>query len=246
MEIIDTLNQTNAARQQILKIVELFSGAPADYPNPDDPPRPPGPWDPIIREAFGETFVIKPGPQPWTDPFSLYSRSWKKYVQPVPDPWSEFFEDADLLETIARRHPQVWDLIGDHRSFIEAMLNPQPLPPRWRLPEAVAKSLIRRADAARDALAGLRRGGDLAERGIIIVGGREFRHLIEELCGNDFRFWRPKPRPRGWKNSFDALDYLAMAAQFARAANESAYDDLQESYREATDLLIDAALARLN
>jgi hypothetical protein len=222
MKATQTQNQSNITREQILKIFGVAFGSSIEYPNPDEPHKP-GPWDPIIREALERA----------------------KVFGPHPEPWRERFDAERILRIIARRFPQIWDVIGDGHSFDEVMLNPQPLPPRWTFAESFAQIIIRRAELIRDITANLR-GADFEERGIIVVGGRDFLTAVDEFCGNNFRLVRPKPRPPWWKDSFDALDYLMMATQFERAARETGYEDLRRLYREAGKKLVDASLAGLH
>ncbi|MCA1622393.1 MAG: hypothetical protein LC778_01090 [Acidobacteria bacterium] len=108
----------------------------------------------------------------------------------------------------------------------------------------MARVIIHRAKLTRDIAANLQAAG-FEERGIIVVGGWDFLTTIDEMCGNGFRLVRPKPRPTWWKDSFDAPDYLIMAAQFEQSARETAYEDLQRIFHEAGAKLIDASLARL-
>ncbi len=217
----ETQNQSNITREQVLKIVGLAFGGSDEYPNPDEPHKP-GPWDPIIREALERTKVFGPHPEPWRDRF-----------------------DAErILRIIARRFPQIWDAIGGGHGFDEVALNPQPLPPRYKFVKELAQVIINRAGLIRDIAANLR-VENFEERGIIVVGGRDFLTMIDDWCGNDFRLKRPKPRPPWWNDSFDALSYLILAAQFEQAAHETAYKDLHRTFNEAGAKLIDAALARL-
>ena len=137
------------------------------YPNPDAEPLPPGPWDPIIRQAFDKVFG------------------------PFPEPWRRSFESA-RLRNLARIKPEAWDGIDDR--FSSVALNPQPLPPRWKFPIEFARAAIDRFETIQEAaeLIGRDNGGD---RGIIVVGGR-ISELVDEVCGNNFGKKWPIP-PRG-------------------------------------------------
>lgn len=223
MEATQTQNQSNITREQVLKIVGLAFGGSHEYPNPDEPHKP-GPWDPIIREALERTKV-----------FGSSS-----------EPWRERFDAERILRIIARRFPQIWDAIGGGHGFDEVALNPQPLPPRYKFVKTLAQVIINRAGLIRDVAANL--GVENFEgRGIIVVGGRDFLTMIDDICGNDFRLYRPFPHPPHpwWNDRFDTLGYLLMAAQFESALRETVYEDLRHDFHEAAAKLVDAGLARL-
>ena len=222
MEAAQTQNQSEITREQLLKIVGLAFGAAIENPNPDEPHKP-EPWDPVVREALERA----------------------KVFGPFPEPWRASFDAERILRIVARRFPQIWDVIGGGHGFDAVALNPQPLPPRWAFAQSFAEVLIRRVELMRDMAANLR-AEQFEERGIIVVGGRAFLSAVDEFCGNGFRLVRPKPRPPWWKDSFDAADYLIMATQFEQAARETGYEDLRQSYGEAAGKLIDASLASLH
>ena len=67
---------------------------------------------------------------------------------PQPDPWRSIFEEATtqlnqemLLTILAVQRKEIWDLWGN--PFSRVFLNPQPLPPKYWLPQLLAKSLIK-------------------------------------------------------------------------------------------------------
>lgn len=221
MEAVQTQNQSNITDEKLLKIVGLMFGGSVESPNPDEPHKP-GPWDPFIREALDRV----------------------KVFGPFPEPWRESFDAERIIRIIAGRFPQIRDVIGGGHGFDETALNPQPLPPRWAFAKSLARVIIRRTELTRDAVASLR-GTDFEERGIIVVGGRDFLAAIDEMCGNGFRLVRRKPRPSWWSESFDAPAYLVMAAQFEQSARETVFADLQKTFHEAGAKFVDACLARL-
>jgi hypothetical protein len=138
------------------------------YPDPDAEPLPPGPWDPIIRQAFDKVFG------------------------PGPEPWRRSFESA-RLRNLARIKPEAWDGIEDR--FSSVALNPQPLPPRWRYPIEFARAAMDRFETIQETaeIIGGENGGD---RAIIVVGGK-VSELVDEVCGNNFQRKWPIPPPRG-------------------------------------------------
>ena len=236
MNTRDAEDQSNITREDILKIVGLRFGSSIENPNPDEPEKP-GPWGPIIREALDYTEVFGPFPEPWRQTYEHVSG-------PHPQPWKQRFNADQILRIVARRFPQIWEVVGGGHSFDEVALNPQPLPPHEAFAEALAQAIIRRAELVRDVAASL--GSDqIAERGIIVVGGRDLSAMIDEFCGNNFRLVRPKPHPPWWKDSFGSWSYLVMATQFDRAAHETSYDDLRDAYHEAAGKLVDTGLAKL-
>ena len=138
------------------------------YPNPDSEPLPPGPWDPIIRQAFDKVFG------------------------PHPEPWRRSFESA-RLRNLARIKTEAWDGIDDR--FSSVALNPQPLPPQWRFPVEFARAAMDRFETIQQTaeIIGGENGGD---RAIIVVGGK-VSELVDEVCGNSFRRKWPIPPPKG-------------------------------------------------
>src|SRR6187549_3463707 len=138
------------------------------YPDPDGEPLPPGPWDPIIRQALDKVYG------------------------PFPEPWRRTFESA-RLRNLSRIKPEAWDGIEDR--FSSVALNPQPLPPRWKFPVEFARAAMDRFETIQETaeIIGGQNGGD---RAIIVVGGK-VSELVEEVCGNNFRRKWPIPPPRG-------------------------------------------------
>ncbi|MBC7898442.1 MAG: hypothetical protein H7070_00135, partial [Saprospiraceae bacterium] len=172
-----TRSQIESTRIPKEKFLSFVSGLFDGYPDPEDP-QPPGPWDPIIRDAItglfpfdGYYYPVPPKP------------SWSSLFGPLPDPWHIF----------ARRHPAIWDVIGDRLS--QAGLNPQPLPPAEIFAAALVRSIVGRAETTREIIANL--GIDAAERGIIIVSGRPLSGLVDDICGNVIRK-PPIPDPPDW------------------------------------------------
>jgi hypothetical protein len=184
------------------------------YPNPEDP-QPPGPWDPIIRGAL------------------MRAVRFGAVAGPHPDPWS-------IAQIAARRHPELWDLLGGPLSRVA--LNPQPLPPRFAFAAALADELIERAAFAQEIAAWLPQPGE--QRGIIVVGGR-LSQYVDELCGNGFKIKFPKPvPPPWWQEALHGADLVAMGVRFEGAA-EAVNGDLGQMLSQAGAKLIEAGLSRL-
>jgi hypothetical protein len=139
----------------------------SSYPNPEGDPKP-GPWDPIIRQAFEKVF--EPFPQPWR---------WKG--------------ESRSLRRLAEIKPEVWDGIDDRLASVA--LNPQPLPPRWKFPIEFARAALDRFETIHETaqIIGGENGGD---RAIIVVGGK-ISELVDEVCGTNFPKKYPIPPPRG-------------------------------------------------
>ena len=110
-------------------------------PDPDNP-LPPGPWDPVIRQAAEKLFG--PDPSPWHI----------NRLGPFPDPWRAF--------------ERVENFVGGR--FDRVALNPQPLPPRWAFSLAFARAAMERLILIQETAETMRSTGD--DRSIIVVGGR--------------------------------------------------------------------------
>lgn len=83
---------------------------------------------PHLREAARAAFSFTPIRQPWVPP------------DPVRPDW--------LVQELARRHPELWELVGGG-PLGPVAISPQPLPPRTRFAQALAESIIERATLAR-------------------------------------------------------------------------------------------------
>jgi hypothetical protein len=76
------------SREQVTRLVRGLAGI-ASYPNPEDPPHP-GPWDPVLKNAFLNRFdLVRAGPQPqpwkWLRDQILSSINWASLnPQPLP------------------------------------------------------------------------------------------------------------------------------------------------------------------
>jgi hypothetical protein len=113
----------------------------AGRPDPDNP-LPPGPWDPVIRQAAENLFG--PDPIPW---------QVERYG-PFPEPWRAFGRIEDVVRG----------------RFDRVALNPQPLPPRWAFSLAFARAAMERLILIQETAETMRSEGD--DRSIIVVGGK--------------------------------------------------------------------------
>lgn len=154
---------------------------------------------------------------------------------PLPGgPWGPVVRNA--LERLAVRvapHPEPW---------IEAGLNPQPLPPRAAFAVALAQAVIDRAALMQDVADGMANEGQ--QRGIIIVSGYLSRFIDD--CGNDrVSHAIPWPRPRPpHPASFGMLELVLMGAEFERHAQQLDQSTLAQEFRHVGVALTELGLAR--
>jgi len=188
----------------------------------DDDPLPPGPWDPVVREALERINVFGPFRQPWG---------------PHPEPWKV------LLSGVLARHPEIWDAVGGGHSFGEEVaLNPQPLPPRFAFLVSLARTVISRAELLQEIADATRREGD--QQGIIIVSGYIARFIDD--CGTNFRFkWPfPPPRPNWFTREVSGIDLVVLATQFDQASKEVFSPALRQNLADASAKLVEAGFSK--
>ncbi|MEP7075107.1 MAG: hypothetical protein ABI878_04790 [Acidobacteriota bacterium] len=230
MQAVKTTGETvNISREQLAVLVSNMFGGAAGNPNPDEPLKP-GPWDPVIRKVAKQVFG--PHPEPWQLAFGSQ-----------PEPWrSESHITRIILEAIAARHPEIFDVIGGGR-FTDAELNPQPLPPRAVFLAAFAEEAIDRVLLMQEVADAVNQTGE--QQGIIIVGGR-LSMLVDELCGNNFKVKIPFPRPKHDEGELlSGLELLAAGAVFERNAATIAHEGLRQELRNAGAKLIETGIARM-
>ncbi len=220
MKTKQTANEKlNVTRQEMLSLVgEIIGG----YPNPDDAP-PPGPWDPLIRNALEQINAFGPRPEPWKSKIGA----------------------NQILKIFAKLRPEIWDAVGGGFGFGEEVaLNPQPLPPRLAFVAALARVFVGRAVLIRE----IAENFGFEQRGIIIVSGRDMSKWIDEICGNNFKikFPIPKPRPPWWSEKLAAIDFFVMANEFERAAAETFNEDLRANFSAFGAKLADAGLSKMS
>jgi hypothetical protein len=227
-----------SSRQKVLAIVSRLLGTSVGREDDDHPLRP-GPWDPVIRAAIRETFVLGPHPEPW------------RVAGPLPEPWrnGRSVFGIGAIEKLIRagilaRHPEIYDAIGGGHNFAEEVaLNPQPLPPRYVFLTSVAQVVISRAELLQDiAGAGTREG----DRQGIIVGGYVSR-FCDEWCGNGFRLrWPfPGPRPHWLTHELDGTDLVVLAAGFENGAQQAFNADLARNLTDASARFLEAGLSKM-
>jgi len=226
------------SREKFLAFVSEMLGGARGGRDDDDHPLPPGPWDPVIREALERTFVLGPLPEPW------------RVFGPQPEPWRTAGLRTNglwkgILATILARHPEIYDAIGGgHNPLEEVALNPQPLPPRVAFLVSVAQTVIARAELLQEIAGAAVREGE--QQGIIIVGGY-INRFCDDVCGNGFRLpWRfPGPRPHWYHHELQGIDLVVLAAQFEQGAREAYSPELSRNLSHASARLAEAGLARM-
>jgi hypothetical protein len=230
-----TLEKSEVTRETVVSLLrELFDGR----PNPDDA-RPPGPWDPVIREAISRMsgnltglyrddyqYYVKP-PKPNWLPAALIRRI-PGALGPLPDPWlpgtgqwsasGNFYESPDL-----------------------ASLNPQPLSPSESFAAELANVLVSDVLMRRELL-------DLFD-GSGVDNGRvrdRVSQFVDDWCGTNWAIkWPfPIPRPNWWKEEVSGTELIVMGVQFMRARNRVSGGALKEAFAGAGTKLIETGLAR--
>jgi len=176
-------------------------------PNPDDPDEPVGPWGPVIHALLQARYVANPEPSPW--------------------------RLAQLLaEALAGRRGSVAQ--GPHpEPWIQAALNPQPLPPRVVLVAILTEEVIRRATSLFDLAAAL--PGHARERAVAGAAaevGRYASDYDDDLCP-PWRRWPHPPRHDDLTARLDPSERAVMVAQFHAAARGAADPRLGEVFNAA-------------
>lgn len=224
-------------------------------PDPGNP-RPPGPWDPVIRALDLGRLVSGPQPEPWRRvDFTVGPelRPWnvlERVAGPVPDPWRALAFDVygslntpwrdAILTIIRRRDPRVEDAIGGWGvGWDRVALNPQPLPPRWAYAVAAATELAKRADLMADLGRASGSGGGAA---------RWVAELVDDICGTPPRPWPwpwPWPRPNWLIDPVDSADLAVVASVLDAAAGQVMDGDLSRGLEDQVGRLAEVALERL-
>jgi hypothetical protein len=167
------------SQERLLALVRAMTGGSTGRED-DEHPLPPGPWDPVIRVGLEQLRFSGPRRDLSSSagPERTYSRSADASGSAGFDPRNVIFQ------TIFRKHPGMFDVVGGGHSFgDEVALNPQPLPPREAFLIAAARAVIRRAELLQEIAGALFDEG--SERGIIIVGGYTSR-FSDDWCGTEF------------------------------------------------------------
>lgn len=233
-------------KQQLMSLISYFMKG---YPNPEDP-QPPGPWDPYVsgalrktiyalemldleKNANGRSIGYHHEWLPAYDNGVIPPKPWPATFGPHPDPW----------RIIAERHPAIWDVIGGG-SLSWAALNPQPLPPKSIFASALAIEVISRAMYRQEIADSIPHEG--SERSIIIVGGH-VKNLVDEFCGTGFRlkFPIPVPPPPWFSEEFAGMDLIVMGMQFQNSVTGIFNENLQQTFSDAADKLIETGLSRI-
>lgn len=237
----DTRTSLRIDREKLFALLNpVFSSGGGSRPNPDEPNKP-GPWDPVIRTALKDLSVTGPGPQPWRegpDPIP-----WRDGARP--DPWTSSLLASGLLAIIARRFPQVWDVIGGGLSPADlAALNPQPLPPRERFVRAAGEALVARTEQIAEVDRAFGDGSE--ERGIIIVSGY-INRLVDDWCGTGYRPRWPFPGPPPWwfQQEVGGRDIVVLGATLHEASRQAFDPVVRRALDDAAGKLAQVGLQRL-
>lgn len=194
----------------------------------------------------------------------LTSRALQAAFRPHPDdpeppvgPWASLIRSAwknaifygnggGALRTIARRHPQLWDLWGD--PLVHLALNPQPLPPGdIAFSFALAQEVIDRALLLHDVAAALQpnepAGGTTAAVKLV-------RDFTDDYCPVPPRIVIPRkkgpfPVPPGSEAGWSAIEMMAVGASFTHAAERMHPPALQEALQHAGQQIMETGLSRL-
>jgi hypothetical protein len=232
MDSKQTEQQTlQIGKGQLLALVREFTGGASRARTDDEHPLPPGPWDPVIRQAVEHVRVFGPHPEPWRTRDLATGRG------------SEILRV--LLVSILRQHPEIWDVIGGGHSLVdEVALNPQPLPPRYAFLISVVQVVASRAELLQEMAGAMSQPG--SQQGIIVVGGYTAR-FADDWCGTGWRLgWPfPGPRPNWLSEQLDAADLLVIATALDQAAKESHSADLRKNLTDASARFTETAMERM-
>ena len=138
--------------------------------------------------------------------------------------------NTSLIAIIARRHPQIWEIVGGGpggiRSRVDAVaLNPQPLPPAFRYGAAVGRQVVQTAVTAHLLKIAFEPGDDICPPP---------RHLPPIPFP-----WPPEPYP--WRTADDDFDVdYALGLAVTLEASAHAWGRLDGA--EALERLHDIAL----
>ena len=231
---------SNVSREHLTSFVsQVFGGATVGRED-DEHPLPPGPWDPIIRKVAKR--VLGPSPEPWHLVFGPQPEPWRSRLG-LPIPWrSAESMNRLILEVIAARHPEIFDVIGGDQ-VTRAALNQQSMPARVAFLAAFAEEVIDRSLLMQEVADALNQTG--SQHGIIIVGGR-LSLLVDELCGNNFKVRIPFPKPKRDEDKFlSGLELLTVGAVFEQNAATVSHEGLRHELRSAAATLIETGIARM-
>jgi hypothetical protein len=248
-----TINSGSVTEKTLLSFVrELFGG----YPDPDAP-QPPGPWDPIIREAVKRTagqltglfpfddYDYRKPPRPnWLNTLTEQPDTFHPVFGPRPEPWRSLLGTGSaLLRIIAERHPAIEDIIGGGGPLSRVALNPQPLPPRIAFAAALASEVINQAVVRQELADLIHPAGQ--ERGIIIVSGR-IRQFVDDYCVTGKLRWPfPVPPPPWWSEQLSGTSLIVMGVQFGNAAPQVFNEELRQTFIDAGEKLVETGFSRL-
>ena len=232
MNVQETEQQSlHISQEKLLTFVHAMLGGRVGRED-DEHPLPPGPWDPHIRRALEQIYVLGPHPEPWR------RHNAERFL-------SHPVSSRMILAILVARHPEIADVIGGGHSFGDAVaLNPQPLPPRYAFLVALAEEVSSRAELFQEITDFTSRNGE--QQGIIIVGGYISR-LSDDFCGTGFRLrWPfPGPPPHWFPEELDGIDSLVIASQFDEAAKRSFSTDLRHALVDASSKFSEAGFAKM-
>lgn len=174
---------------------------------------PAGPWESYIAPSFS---WLTPRPDDDREPID------PDWPFPFPKPW-----EIQFHPTLWRfgPHPEPW--IARTRGI--NWLNPQPLPPRWRIISDIGDRILQAAISAPEG-----RGAGLAG------------HFVDDICGNDFRWrWKGPPKPNWWNEEVLATDLIILGTRFSDAAQQLPTGELADAVRAGASRLVRTGIARL-
>lgn len=210
----------NISREKLVSIVSQFFGGTNGNPNPDEPLKP-GPWDPVIRKVAYR--LSEPQPIPWR--------------------FTDINSNQNRLEFFARFNQAIWEVIGGWGKSEMAALNPQPIPPLTAFIAEFTQEAIDRVLLTQEIANELNQTGE--QRGKIIVGNR-LSQLVDEMCGNGFKFKFPIPRPKNdTDDKLSGVELLTAGAIFEQTAKNVAREDLRQELRNAGAKLIETGISRM-
>ncbi|GAA0560128.1 hypothetical protein LX66_4237 [Chitinophaga japonensis] len=187
----------------------------------------------VYGHAYPNPDDSKLPPNPW-DPLVRRALERVALFGPGPQPW----------QIIARRRPEVWDMLGDGQ-FRQTWLNPQPLPPGIAFAYALAREALDRAHLLYDVAAATGQHDDeqSAEK-----AARFIYQFADDLCPVPPKITippkdpRPDPQPRP---EWSALELAVVALEFHQAAAGAIQKNMQEAFTLAADKIAATAADRM-
>lgn len=212
METTRTDATISISRRHFTSLVSQLTGG---YPNDFDDPQPPGPWDPLIRQALERIREFGPFPDPW------------RVSGPFPEPWRTPASALDRLSWVALNPQPLPPRVTWATALARQMID------RTSLLYDLVGILGEEAQANAEQMASLYLSQFIDDCG----NGRIPPWPIPwPLAGLEHN---------GEQQAMGMLELVVMGVQFTNAASAVANERLQHDFARAGDRLIEAGLERM-